>query len=60
MENNATAMEEKKPDAITDQDETIKLKEGEKVYIENAGLVLLHPFLSTLFDRTGLVKMANL
>lgn len=56
MENNATAMEEKKPDAITDQDETIKLKEGEKVYIENAGLVLLHPFLSTLFDRTGLVK----
>ncbi|OXA95878.1 contractile injection system tape measure protein [Flavobacterium hercynium] len=37
-------------------DELPALQEGEKIYIENAGLVLLHPFLSTLFDRTGLVK----
>lgn len=53
----AASLEEKKSDTETmHQDETIKLKEGEKIYIENAGLVLLHPFLSTLFDRTGLVK----
>jgi len=50
-----TEIEEKKTERLYD-DETIKLKEGEKIYIENAGLVLLHPFLSTLFDRTGLVK----
>lgn len=37
-------------------DEVLKLNEGEKIYIENAGLVLIHPFLSTLFDRTGLIK----
>ncbi|KUJ59464.1 hypothetical protein AR687_22965 [Flavobacteriaceae bacterium CRH] len=48
-------MKEKKTETIYD-DEVVKLKEGEKIYIENAGLVLLHPFLSTLFDRTGLVK----
>ncbi len=27
---------------------------GEKIYIQNAGLVLLHPFISTLFKRAGL------
>jgi hypothetical protein len=51
----AAEMEEKKTETIY-PDEAVKLKEGEKIYIENAGLVLLHPFLSTLFDRTGLVK----
>jgi hypothetical protein len=50
-----TEMEKKKTETIYHQ-EVIKLKEGDKIYIENAGLVLLHPFLSTLFDRTGLVK----
>ena len=53
----AKLTEEKKTESeIIYQDENIKLKEGEKIYIENAGLVLVHPFLSTLFDRTGLVK----
>lgn len=57
FEEYAAITEEKKTESeIIYQDETIKLKEGEKIYIENAGLVLLHPFLSTLFDRTGLVK----
>jgi hypothetical protein len=51
----STVMEEKKSETIF-HDEVVKLKEGEKIYIENAGLVLLHPFLSTLFDRTNLVK----
>ena len=50
-----TEMAEKKTEA-GHNDELSALQEGEKIYIENAGLVLLHPFLSTLFDRTGLVK----
>ncbi|WKL50485.1 contractile injection system tape measure protein [Flavobacterium pectinovorum] len=50
-----TEMNEKKIETKYD-DEVIKLKEGEKIYIENAGLVLVHPFLSALFERTGLVK----
>lgn len=57
FEEYAKKTEEKKTESeIIYQDENIKLKEGEKIYIENAGLVLVHPFLSTLFDRTGLVK----
>jgi hypothetical protein len=29
---------------------------GEQVYIRNAGLILLHPFIATLFARAGLTK----
>jgi hypothetical protein len=29
---------------------------SEKTYIQNAGLVLLHPFISTLFNRAGLTE----
>lgn len=29
---------------------------GEQVYIRNAGMILLHPFLATLFARAGLTK----
>lgn len=32
------------------------LKEGEAVYLENAGLVLVHPFLATYFGKAGLLK----
>lgn len=57
FEEYAKLTKEKKTESeIIYQDENIKLKEGEKIYIENAGLVLVHPFLSTLFDRTSLVK----
>lgn len=51
----ATEMEENKRETIY-HDEVVKLKGGEKIYIENAGLVLVHPFLNTLFDRVGLLK----
>ncbi len=30
--------------------------EEDTIYIQNAGLVLLHPFLTTYFNRTGLTK----
>ncbi|MFB9080631.1 contractile injection system tape measure protein [Flavobacterium procerum] len=56
LEEHVTIEEKKTESEIIYEDETIKLKEWEKIYIENAGLVLVHPFLSTLFDRTGLVK----
>jgi hypothetical protein len=32
-----------------------RLAEGEQIYIANAGMVLLHPFIPTLFSRAGLM-----
>jgi hypothetical protein len=32
------------------------ISEGEQIYISNAGMVLLHPFISTLFSRAGLTQ----
>ncbi len=29
---------------------------GEQVYVRNAGMILLHPFIATLFARAGLTK----
>src|SRR5690606_21450472 len=44
FEEYVASTEEKKTESeIIYQDESIKLKEGEKIYIENAGLVLVHP-----------------
>lgn len=33
-----------------------KLNEGEKIYIQNAGMVLIHPFIATFFTRVGLTE----
>lgn len=33
--------------------------EREKIYIRNAGLILLHPFISTFFKRAGLTENGN-
>ena len=43
------------PNKLKSEEET-KINEGEKIYITNAGLVLLHPFISTLFTRVGLLE----
>ncbi len=43
-----------KPDA---KEETgRKLEEGEAIYIRNSGLIILNPYLNTLFSRLGLVE----
>lgn len=42
--------EERKPDLPADDD---------KIFISNAGLVILHPFLTTYFSRLGMVEKGN-
>ncbi|MCZ8285859.1 MAG: contractile injection system tape measure protein, partial [Bacteroidia bacterium] len=52
-------LHEKKNEEITDATEQQKgkaLPMGEQVYIQNAGMILLHPFIATLFARAGLTK----
>lgn len=46
------------PDKKADQeiDSTAAQEPPESLFIENAGLVLLHPFISMFFQRLGLVK----
>ncbi|MBB5636876.1 hypothetical protein HDE68_002789 [Pedobacter cryoconitis] len=40
----------------TEKKITSVLKKGDKLYVGNAGLVLLHPFLSTYFTRLNLME----
>jgi len=42
------------PTGFTEEINRIETNEG--IYIENAGLILLHPFLSVFFDRLGIKK----
>jgi hypothetical protein len=43
--------------AIDEETEKVKqLPLGERIYIRNAGMILLHPFISTLFTRSNLIK----
>lgn len=49
----------KTTEKMTDATELQKgkpLAMGEQVYVRNAGLILLHPFIATLFARAGLTK----
>jgi hypothetical protein len=42
------------------EEEMDKLKAGNKsIFINNAGLIILHPFLQNLFTATGLVQLGN-
>lgn len=43
----------------SDKNESDKREPQHKIYIRNAGLVLLHPFLNTYFTRLGLVADGN-
>jgi hypothetical protein len=40
----------------TEQRKGKALAMGEQVYVQNAGMILLHPFIATLFARAGLTK----
>ncbi len=58
LTNEATVPDEHKllPENETATKEPAKdLLLNEQIYIQNAGLILLHPFLSTYFSRTGLM-----
>lgn len=42
------------------EEEMDKLKtENQSIFINNAGLIILHPFLQNLFKATGLIKLEN-
>ncbi|MDP4209267.1 MAG: contractile injection system tape measure protein [Bacteroidota bacterium] len=50
-----------RPEAVKTSNEApskkiTKMPEGEKIYVNNAGLVLLNPFISTYFMRTGVAE----
>ena len=44
----------------TDVKEGIRIDAGEGIYIENAGLIILHPFLPQLFAVLGIAAAAEL
>ncbi len=48
--------EQNQPDEITVAEEKITNEISEGIFIDNAGLVLLHPFLSRFFDTLGISK----
>jgi hypothetical protein len=52
-------LQEERYEKTTDAKELKKgkaLAMGEQVYVRNAGMILLHPFIATLFARAGLTK----
>ena len=61
-DSNQTVNDELLNDIFSQSDEgqkSIVISEGEQIYISNAGMVLLHPFISTLFSRAGLMHVGK-
>jgi hypothetical protein len=58
VQNEAAALEQNRTSSANEEVTQKPAKEllmNEQIYIQNAGLILLHPFLSTYFTRTGLM-----
>lgn len=53
--NQILRQESNNEDKANETNAVSKIEKGTKLYVLNAGLVLLHPFISTYFSLTGLV-----